>query len=112
MSSKNGKENRSRSTFFGFLDGTWVANRWTPRTTKYAIAIVLSSFISITASYTSMGFQRRLEKLKKEVKELKMERISVNSTLVQNRRITVIEERVKSAELEISSPDTPPIYID
>ncbi|MDO4790244.1 MAG: FtsL-like putative cell division protein [Porphyromonas sp.] len=112
MSNKNNKENRARGTLFGFLDGTWVANRWTPKTTKYVIAVVFSSFLSITASYSSMAFQRKIEKLKKEVKELKMERISVNSTLVQNRRITVIEERVKSAELDISSPDTPPIYID
>lgn len=75
---------------------------------KLIILVVLLTFFLIGNRYTAIQKLREIEKLHKQLTELKYEHLSISSELTGNSRPSQIEQLVKEQELDLEGAKTPP----
>lgn len=93
------------------LDGSYMADWLTGREFKWIVAFAFWAFFSIVINYNALRQIRHIDSMKKELTELRLERIALSSNLMSAGRLTSIEKRVKEENLKIGIPKTPPIII-
>ena len=92
--------------------GTFLEKMFTLRFASWILAFVLLFLAQGFNSYTYLRHKKEIARLEKEITELRMEKITVETTLMGARRLSAIESRVKEEALDLSIPKTPPIIID
>lgn len=105
----------NRQTFWDrmgdFWEGHFLVRSMTPRNLRWVVAVVLFCLLSTWNSYRSLRQKNRIDRLDREITELRMEYVSTSSSLMGARRLSSIEQRVSEEGLEISIPKNPPIII-
>lgn len=109
---KMNKARRIKRSSYSILEGALLEKLFQGRSLKYLIVTFVVSLIMIISNYTSTALLRDIENLRGEVKELKLEQITVSSSLVQSTRFTTVETRVREANLDINGAGTAPIFLD
>lgn len=106
----------NRQTFWSrlgdFWEGQYLVRSMTPHTLRWVVALVLFCLLSTFNSYHSLRQKNKVDRLDREITELRMEYVSTSSTLMGARRLSSIEQRVSEEGLAISIPKNPPIIID
>lgn len=101
-----------RSRMGNFWEGKFLVRSMTPRALRWVAAVVIFCLFSTMNTYRSLRIKNRVDRLDREIVELRMEYVSTASTLMGARRLSSIEERVTEEGLTLSIPTTPPIVID
>lgn len=109
---KENKKNKALARFWDTLEGNFMTRYWSAKGASFILTFAVVAILLVFVSYISISLQTKLERTKYEVKELHMENVAVSSALVQNSRITAVEERVQKANLPIDTPDSSPIFLD
>ncbi|MDO4770627.1 FtsL-like putative cell division protein [Porphyromonas sp.] len=95
-----------------YLGGEFLSDGFQVQNLKWIVAATILALVLIANNYTAIRKLRKINNLKREITDLRMEEVSISSTLMGATRISAIEERVKEENLEISIPKTPPIIIE
>lgn len=98
--------------FWRYIGGEFLSDSFQADTLKWIIAATMLALFLVFNNYTAIRQLRAINNLKREITDLRMEEVSISSTLMGATRISAIEERVKEENLEISIPKTPPIIIE
>lgn len=108
------KENRrslkDRVWYIG--QGDFIEKYMTPWTLKLIVSIIIYMLFSVYNNFSGIRNLKKINALKRELTELRLEKASLSSTLMGEGRMSVIEERVQKEELEISIPKNPPIILE
>lgn len=98
--------------FWRYAGGEFLSDSFQTSTLKWIFAFTLLAIFLVYKDYSAIRKLRQINNLKKEITDLKMEEVSISSTLMGATRISAIEERVKEEQLDIAIPKTPPIIIE
>ena len=106
----------NRQTFLDrlgdFWEGKYLVRSMNTHALRWVVALALFCLFSIFNSYHSLRQKSKVDRLDREITELRMEYVSTSSTLMGARRLSAIENRVSEEGLDISIPKNPPIIID
>ena len=106
----------NRQTFLDrlgdFWEGKYLVRSMNTHALRWVVALALFCLVSIFNSYHSLRQKSKVDRLDREITELRMEYVSTSSTLMGARRLSAIENRVSEEGLDISIPKNPPIIID
>lgn len=92
--------------------GTFLEKKFTLKNASWLIAFVLLFLAQGVNSYTLLRSKKEVALLSREISELRMEQITVETTLMGARRLSSIENRVQEESLDLSIPKNPPIIIN
>lgn len=101
-----------RTKFWNVTQGTFLEGHLTLKNAAWVVAIVLFILLQGINSYTLLRSKKEISKLRRELTELRMEHVTVQTTLMGARRLSSIEERVQMDDLGLSIPKSPPILLD
>lgn len=90
-----------------FLEKWQEGSRW-----QWIAAGALLALFLVYNNTTAMRRIRQVSHLKSELVELRLEHVSISSTLMGATRISAIEERVREEQLDIVVPKTSPITLE
>ena len=107
------QENRRdiRDKVWSIFQGDFMEKYLNRRSMQWFVAVLIFMLFSVYNNFSSVRDLSKINNLKKELTELRLEKASLSSTLMGEMRISVIEERVKNEQLEIAIPKNPPILI-
>lgn len=97
---------------WGVIQGMFLEKGFTLKNVSWVIALVLLFLAQGVNSYTFLRSKKEIDYLTRENAELRMEKITVETTLMGARRLSSIENRVQEESLDLSIPKNPPIVID
>ncbi len=110
---KKAKQKPKRKNFFrGILDGTILTRDWVVRQMPFVLFMTALAIVYIANRFHAETLVRKSEKLKKEIKDLKAESITVASELMFSSNQTEVVKLVEENEIEISESKLPPIKIE
>jgi hypothetical protein len=110
-SKKQKSRKKRRVTLIYILSGGVLKEDFFIRHIRMIIVIVLLLFFYIGNSYTCLLKLREINRLQRELQDVKNEFISVSGQLTGNNRLSQIEELVKMQGLEVESAKTPPYIL-
>ena len=102
----------AKDRFWELTQGTFLEKSFTFKNARWLIAFVLLFLAQGLNSYTLLRAKKEIASLSKEISELRMEQITVETTLMGARRLSSIESRVREESLDLSIPKNPPIEIE
>ena len=106
----NGVELKDR--IWKYTQGTFLEKMFTLKNAAWIFAFVLLFLAQGFNGFTYLRHKREAARLDSEISELRMEQITVETTLMGARRLSAIEERVKNENLDLSIPKNPPVIIE
>ena len=111
---KGGRLNETtvKDRIWQVTQGTFLEKMFTFRNAMWLIAFVLLIIAQNANSYTLLRNKKEVASLAKEISELRMEKITVETTLMGAHRLSSIENRVQEENLDLSIPKNPPIIIE
>ncbi|MDO5017424.1 MAG: FtsL-like putative cell division protein [Porphyromonas sp.] len=111
---QGGTEDRKTFTekFWYFVEGRILARAFGGRMILWIVAITLFAIAQVAFTYSGMRKIRMISNNSAEIQELKIAHITLSTELMDDSRISSIEERVESSGLTISTPKTAPIVIE
>ena len=77
----------------------------------WIVAFALLFILQGINSYTLLRGKKEIAQRNREINELRMEQVTVETTLMGARRLSSIEQRVRDEDLDLSIPKTPPIVV-
>ena len=105
---KNKKKNRN---VLYVLSGGFLKEDFVVKHTRVIILIVILLVFFIGNRYTCLLKLREIDRLQKELQDVKTESIQISGQLTGRNRRSQIEQLVKSKGLEIESAKTPPYIL-
>lgn len=105
-SKKNKKE--TKNGLWGILRGDILKEDFLAKNGKLIILVVIMTFFLIGNRYNAIQKLREIEKLQKQLTDLKFEHLSISSELTGNSRPSQIEQLVKEQNLDLEGAKTPP----
>lgn len=114
MPQQGGVQDRKdrKNRFWDTVEGVGLERRFSSSTIAWIIAIALFAVAHIANNYSGMRKIGQISELNKELKELRMEHVTVSTQLMGEQRLSSIEEHVKNEGLTIEIPKTSPIVIE
>ena len=98
--------------FWDFVEGHILERAFNGRMIAWIVAIALYAVVQVAYNYSAMRKIRMISTNNTTLQDLRMEHITLSTELMNDSRITSIEERVEVAELSICTPTTAPIEIE
>ena len=110
---KGGTKNKRswQKRFWNITQGTFLEGKLTLRNAMWIVAFALLFILQGINSYTLLRGKKEIAQLNREINELRMEQVTVETTLMGARRLSSIEQRVRGEDLDLSIPKTPPIVV-
>lgn len=110
---KGGTKNKRswQKRFWNITQGTFLEGKLTLRNAMWIVAFALLFILQGINSYTLLRGKKEIAQLNREINELRMEQVTVETTLMGARRLSSIEQRVRDEGLDLSIPKTPPIVV-
>ncbi len=110
---KGGTKNKRswQKRFWNITQGTFLEGKLTLRNAMWIVAFALLFILQGINSYTLLRGKKEIAQLNREINELRMEQVTVETTLMGARRLSSIEQRVRDEDLDLSIPKTPPIVV-
>ena len=111
---KGGRLNETtiKDRIWQVTQGTFLEKMFTLKNASWLFAFLLLVILQNANSYTLLRNKKEVANLSKEISELRMEKITVETTLMGAHRLSSIENRVQEENLDLSIPKNPPIIID
>jgi len=101
---------RKRNVLY-FLSGGILNEDFVAKHTRLFILIIILFVLFIGNRYTCLSKLREIDRLQKELHEVKTESIHISGQLTGRNRMSQIEQLVKAQGLEIESAKTPPYIL-
>lgn len=98
--------------FWNFVEGHILERAFNGRMIAWIVAIALYAVVQVAYNYSAMRKIRMISTNNTTLQDLRMEHITLSTELMNDSRITSIEERVEAAGLSICTPATAPIEIE
>ena len=98
--------------FWDFVEGHILERAFNGRMIAWIVAIALYAVVQVAYNYSAMRKIRMISTNNTTLQDLRMEHITLSTELMNDSRITSIEERVEAAGLSICTPTTAPIEIE
>jgi len=110
MNDKKKVKNKKRNVLY-ILSGGILKEDFVVKHTRMIILIVILLVFFIGNRYTCLIKLREIDRLQKELQDIKAESIHISGQLTGRNRRSQIEELVKSKGLQIESAKTPPYIL-
>ena len=104
-------EGKKKISLMYILGGGILKEDFIVRHTKMIVLIVILCFFYISNHYTCAIKIREIDRLQEQLKEVKLEAISISAQLTSDTRPSQVEERVKKQGLQLEKAKTPPYKI-
>jgi hypothetical protein len=104
------RQQKKRNILY-ILSGGILKEDFVVRHTRMIILIVILLVLFIGNRYTCLIKLREIDRLQRELHEVKIESIHISGQLTGRNRMSQIEQLVKSQGLEIESAKTPPYIL-
>lgn len=113
MPQQGGTEDRRTwvKTFWDYVEGDILERRFNGQMIQWIIAITLYAMFKVGFTFYGMRSIKTISDNNTTLQSLRMEYISISTDLMDDSRITSIEQRVDEAGLSINTPKTAPIVI-
>jgi len=98
-------------TLLYILGGGVLKEDFIIRHTRLIVLIVVMLFIFISNRYTCLLKLRQIDRLQRELRDVKYESLEVSGQLTGSNRLSQIELLVKEKGLDIETAQTPPYII-
>lgn len=98
-------------TLLYILGGGILKEDFIIRHTRLIVLIVVMLFIFISNRYTCLLKLRQIDRLQRELRDVKYESLEVSGQLTGSNRLSQIELLVKEMGLDIETAQTPPYII-
>jgi len=105
------KKKKKRVQIKGVIDGSMLGNKTVAKQIPFALFLSLWALIYITIRYHAETQVRRVNRLEKELKEMRAEAISTASELMYMSKQSVVFDEVKTRKLDLIEPKDPPIKL-
>ena len=105
------KHKKRKRNLLYILSGGILKEDFVVKHTRMIILIVILLVLFIGNRYTCLNKLREIDRLQRELQEIKNESIHISSQLTGRNRRSQIEQLVKSKGLEIESAQTPPYIL-
>lgn len=105
------KDNKSHITLKSILGGDILAHDFFKRQANLIILIVIMTILYIDNRYSSQQELIEIDRLKKELTDIKYDALTISSELTERSRQSRIEEYISSKETPLEVADTPPYLI-
>ncbi|MDR0421722.1 MAG: hypothetical protein LBH72_01765 [Proteiniphilum sp.] len=79
---------------------------------RFLIAIVLVMFLFISHRYKVLQQMAEIERLQRELRDIRYESLTISSSLIEASRQGEIERRIEAAGLDLKVTNEPVYYID
>ncbi len=110
MSTTENRKNVKKQVWY-WVQGNFLDGWFRGKSLRWLIAGALLAFFMVYNNYTALRKLRKMNDLKRELTELRLEHVSISSTLMGATRISAIEKRVQDEQIDISIPKTPPVIV-
>ncbi len=97
--------------FWNFVEGHILEKAFNGRMISWIVAIAIYAVLQVGYNYSAMRKIKMISTNNTTLQDLRMEHITLSTELMNDSRITTIEERVAEAGLTICTPKTAPIEI-
>lgn len=98
--------------FWNFVEGQILEKAFNGRMISWIVCITLFAIFQVGYNYAGLRKIRTIAKNNATLQELRMEYITLYTELMDDSRITNIENKVEEAGLSICTPKTAPIVIE
>ena len=105
-----GKKKRTSFLLY-LLSGGILKEDFVVKHTRFIIVVAILLVFFIGNRYTCLNKLRTIDRLQKELREVKYESIQISGQLTGRNRLSQIEQLVKSQGLELESAKTPPYIL-
>ena len=104
------KRNKKRKSFsFLYIFGGGILTEdFIVKHTKMIVLIAFLFFIFIGNRYTCLQKLKEIDRLQKELKDVRFEALSISSELTGNTRQSQIEEQIEEQGIELEAATAPP----
>ena len=109
-SDQSSKPKRQRTLLY-ILGGGILKEDFIIRHTRLIVLVVVMLFIFISNRYTCLLKLRQIDRLQRELRDVKYESLEVSGQLTGSNRLSQIELLVKEKGLDIETAQTPPYII-
>lgn len=100
------------NTFWDYVEGHILERTFNGRMIKWIIAFTAYAMLKVSFNYNGMRQIYTISDNNTKLQSMRMEYISITTDLMDDSRITSIEDRVAKAGLTITTPKTAPIVVD
>lgn len=109
---KTGKEEKKKGTSLkSILGGDILANEFFKRQTRLLILILILTIFYISNRYSCQQDMIEIDRLKKELTDIKYDALTRSSELTEKSRQSRIEEYISQKESELGTSTQPPYLI-
>ena len=105
------KQKKKRRNVFYILSGGILKEDFVTKHTRMIILIVIFLVLFIGNQYTCLIKLREIDRLQRELQDVKTESIHISGQLTGRNRMSQIEQLVKAQGLEIESAQSPPYIL-
>lgn len=105
------KDHKSHITLKSILGGDILAHDFFKRQANLIILIVIMTILYIDNRYSSQQELIEIDRLKKELTDIKYDALTISSELTERSRQSRIEEYISSKGTPLEVADTPPYLI-
>ncbi|HBS89006.1 MAG: hypothetical protein A2W91_06135 [Bacteroidetes bacterium GWF2_38_335] len=105
------KEQKKGSMLKDVIDGSLLTRESVVKQLPYILFVTVLCIFYIANRYHAEKVIRQTVELRKEVKELRTEKIAVQSELMNSSKRTVVLDSLKSKDLNLIESRTPPVKI-
>lgn len=106
------KFSKIKKSFFHVFGGNILTESFIVNNMRFFVALLIIVFVFISHRYTYLHKMSEIEKLQRELKDVKYESLTISSSLTEVSRQTVIEKLIEDYSLEIKISNEPIYYIE
>lgn len=111
MEKENNKEKKTRASWKSIIGGDILATEFFRRQTKLVVLIMLLLLFYIHNRYVCQQQMIEIDKLKRELIDIKYEALTRSSELMELSRQSRIEEYIKTRDSQLQTATNPPYLI-
>lgn len=111
MEKEKSKEKKTRASWKSIIGGDILATEFFRRQTKLVVLIMLLILFYIHNRYVCQQQMIEIDKLKKELIDIKYEALTRSSELMELSRQSRIEEYIKTRDSQLQTATNPPYLI-
>lgn len=105
------KQKERRLSLLYILGGGILKEDFIVKHTKMIVLIVVLSFFFIGNRYSCIQKISEIDRLRKQLRDVKLEALTVSTELTSKSRISQIEDLVKRQDLDLEAPASPPYIL-
>lgn len=105
------KSKKKRVQIKGVIDGSILGNKTVAKQIPFVLFLSFWAMIYITIRYHAETQVRTVNRLEKELKEMRAEAISTASELMYMSKQSVVYDQVQTRKLDLVEPKNPPIKL-